>query len=195
MSSDQNEVSLYQFNTEDLADMLTQSLGSTPARRRVARRRDIAFDKEAMEELVREREHARVLSELAEKSEPYDPTALVFSNGLLMTQTGEIVSMSDFGITQSDIDEQLAKANRDGDLEADECFITIPERGFLPRPKLERGVNIHIPSDTAQAPVDLWSIFFNKDEAIDKPCDKPCDNTNDDKLIMSEEEFNAIFTK
>jgi hypothetical protein len=175
MEFNQNDVSLYQFNTEDLAEMLAQSLDPTPARRRDARRRDIAFDKEAMEALVREREHARVLAELAEKSEEYDPTALVFSNGLLMTQTGEIVSMSDFGITQTDIDEQLAKSNRDGDLEADECFITIPERGFLPPPKLERGVNIDIPADTNYVPVDLWATIPNQDAT--------CYNTINEDLI------------
>ena len=167
MSNTPPALSLSLFQPEDDANILYDGFAFSPKpQKRVLRRRGIAFNKEAMEELENEREITRQIAKLAETSPSYNPDVLIYSNGLLLNQDGEIVLMRDYNITQTDIDAQLSTQTRYCDMEADECFITAqskPHSTFPPQPKLMRGQNVlfdpHRNITPNVAPVDLWEAF------------------------------------
>jgi len=140
---------------ENIDDDISHHVLSPKPQKRPLRRRDIAFNKDAIEELKNEREISHQIAET------YEPTVVVYSNGLLLNQDGEMVSMLDYNLTQYDIDSQLAIQKRDDDMEPDECFIHAKKEPFPPILKLVRGKNVIFKECYHEntVPTDLWATF------------------------------------
>jgi len=98
-----------------------------PSKENVSRRMNIAWNPEALEELAAEREYMRNQPpNIPPGFHALDTSFVVYSNGLLINQDGDVVSLSDCGISQQELDADFVHYNSMCDIaERDECVLSL----------------------------------------------------------------------